>query len=192
MRGAFRSRMRVIGGKAKGYQLKAPKGSVTRPTTELVRGAIFSILESISSDWSRVLDLYAGSGALGIEAISRGAAWVDFVEQEQRCCAIIRQNLKMTGLAEQGHVYCCSVAKALSFLSGRYSVILMDPPYSKTSLGKLLTELSTSNLIGPGSTLVASHSRHLNLSSNYGGLNLSNKRRHGDTCISVYRKEDGS
>ena len=91
--------VRVITGKAKGHRLKVLKGTVTRPATDLVRGAIFSILETAASDWAQVLDLFAGSGALGIEALSRGAGWVDFVEREPRCCGIIRQNLEKTKLA---------------------------------------------------------------------------------------------
>ncbi len=94
--------MRVIAGRAKGHQLKVPKGTGTRPATDLVRGAIFSILETTTSNWSRVLDLFAGSGALGIEALSRGAGWVDFVEREPRCCSIIRENLEKTKLADTG------------------------------------------------------------------------------------------
>ena len=85
--------MRVITGTAKGHRLQAPKVTTTRPATDLVRGAIFSILESITDDWSLVLDLFSGSGALGIEALSRGAGWVDFVEKSPQCCDIIRLNL---------------------------------------------------------------------------------------------------
>ncbi|MBA7683483.1 hypothetical protein ES703_91850 [subsurface metagenome] len=118
--------MRVIAGKAKGHRLKAPKGTATRPATDLVRGAIFSILETITEDWAQVLDLFSGSGALGIEALSRGAGWVDFVEREPRCCDIIRQNLEKTKLTAQAHIYCCSVAKALSFLDKEYGIIIMD------------------------------------------------------------------
>ena len=90
--------MRVIAGKAKGHRLKVPKGTITRPATDLVRGAIFSILENTTDNWERVLDLFSGSGALGIEALSRGAGWVDFVERKARCCAIIRENLAKTKL----------------------------------------------------------------------------------------------
>ena len=81
--------MRVIAGSAKGHHIKVPKGTGTRPATDLVRGAIFSILETADADWSRVLDLFSGSGSLGIEALSRGAGWVDFVDQEPKCCRII-------------------------------------------------------------------------------------------------------
>lgn len=180
--------MRVIAGKAKGHRLKVPKGTTIRPATDLVRGAIFSILESITSDWAQVLDLFSGSGALGIEALSRGAGWVDFVEQEPRCCAIIRQNLEKTKLAEQAHIYCCSVAKALSFLDKEYNIILMDPPYSNSSIGNLITQLATSKLVGPNSILVVTHSPRFPLASAYATLNLIKEHRHGDSCIALYVK----
>ena len=182
--------MRVIAGKAKGHRLKAPKRTATRPATDLVKGAIFSILENITSDWEQVLDLFSGSGALGIEALSRGAGWVDFVEHEPRCCTVIRENLAKTKLAAQAHVYCCSVAKALSFLDKEYSIILIDPPYSDSSIGGLIEQLGTSKLVGPDTTVVVTHSPHLPLDSTYGTLNLIKEHRHGDSCIAVYRKED--
>ncbi len=152
--------MRIIAGEAKGHQIKVPRGTVVRPATDLVRGAIFSILETITSDWAQVLDLFAGSGALGIEALSRGAGWVDFVEREPRCCAIIKQNLEKTKFGTQAHIYCCSVSKAISFLDKEYNIILMDPPYSDTSIGNLVTQLATSKLVGTGSTVVVTHSTH--------------------------------
>ncbi len=182
--------MRVIAGKAKGHQLKVPKGGIVRPATDLVRGAIFSILENITSDWSLVLDLFAGSGALGIEALSRGAGWVDFVDQERRCCDIIRQNLVKTKLAAQAHIYCYSVAKALSFLDKEYNIILMDPPYSNSSIGGVIAQLATSKLVGANSIVVVTHSPRLSLDSTYAPLNLIKERRHGDSCIALYRKED--
>ena len=180
--------MRIIAGKAKGHHLKVAKGTTTRPATDLVRGAIFSILETTTDDWSRVLDLFAGSGALGIEALSRGADWVDFVDREPRCCAIIKQNLEKTKLAAQAHIYCCSVAKAISFLGKEYSIILMDPPYSNLSIGNLVTQLATSKLVGTNSIIVVTHSPHLPLSSTYAALTLIKQRRHGDSCIAIYQK----
>ena len=181
--------LRVITGKAKGHQLKVPKGSIVRPATDLVRGAIFAILENTTSNWEQVLDLFSGSGALGIEALSRGAGWVDFVDREPRCCDIIRQNLEKTKLGAQAHVYCCSVAKALSFLDKEYSIILMDPPYSDRSIGRLVARLATSKLLGTDSVLVVTHSPHLSLDSTYATLNLAKEHRHGDSCISIYRRE---
>jgi len=184
--------MRVIAGKAKGHRLKAPKRAATRPATDLVRGAIFSILETTNVDWTQVLDLFSGSGALGIEALSRGADWVDFVEHEPRCCAIIKQNLEKTKLETQAHIYCCSVAKAISFLDKEYGIILMDPPYSNESIGSLVTELATSKLVGTNSIVVITHSPHFPLNSTYITLNLIKEHRHGDSCIALYKKEGKS
>jgi 16S rRNA (guanine(966)-N(2))-methyltransferase RsmD len=181
--------MRVIAGKAKGHLLKVPKGTPTRPATDLVRGAIFSILENIVPEWTRVLDLFSGSGALGIEALSRGAGWVDFVDRERRCCDIIRQNLEKTRFSDQAHVYCCDVSQAIRFLDKEYNVILMDPPYSDSSIGDLVTKVATSSLLGADSTLVVTHSPHLPLAQAYATLNLTKERRHGDSCISIYKKE---
>ena len=181
--------MRVIAGEAKGHRLKVPKGTATRPATDLVRGAIFSILETTASDWQQVLDLFSGSGALGIEALSRGAGWVDFVERNPRCCAIIKENLEKTKLAAQAHIYCCSVAKALSFLNKEYDIILMDPPYADLSIGKLMEQLAISTLVGSDTVLMVTHSPHLTLSPTYAAVNLAKEHRHGDSCIAVYRKE---
>ena len=182
--------MRVIAGKAKGHRLKVPKGTIARPATDLVRGAIFSILETTTSDWTQVLDLFSGSGALGIEALSRGAGWVDFVDREPRCCDIIKQNLGKTKLGAQAHIYCCSVSKALSFLDKEYNIILMDPPYSDSSIGNVIAQLATSKLVGANSIVVVTHSSHLSLNSTYAPLKLIKERRHGDSCIAIYQKED--
>jgi 16S rRNA (guanine966-N2)-methyltransferase len=181
--------MRVIAGKAKGHRLKVPKGTTTRPATDLIRGAIFSILENVADDWKEVLDLFSGSGALGIEALSRGADWVDFVERKPRCCDIIRENLEKVKFTGQAHIYCCSVTKALSFLNKEYNVILIDPPYSDASIGNLIEQLATSRLVGKETTAVVTHSPHLTLDSTYATLNLIKEHRHGDTFIAVYRKE---
>ena len=180
--------MRVITGEAKGHRLKVPKRP-TRPATDLVRGAIFSILENTTDDWEQVLDLFSGSGALGIEALSRGASWVDFVEQKPGCCAIIKDNLEKTKLAARAHIYCCRVAKAISFLDKEYSVILMDPPYSDSTIGNLVEQLAMTKLVGTKTTLVVTHSPHLSLSLTYAQLKMIKEHRHGDSCISIYRKE---
>lgn len=182
--------MRVIAGKAKGHRLKFPKGTTTRPATDLVRGAIFAILENMTSDWSQVLDLFSGSGALGIEALSRGAGWVDFVDSEPRCCGIIKENLEKTKLAAQADIYCLSVARALPLLDKEYSIILMDPPYSNTSIGNLIAQLATSRLVGANSAVVVTHSPRLPLNPTYATLHLIKEHRHGDSCISIYQKED--
>ncbi|MBI2848387.1 MAG: 16S rRNA (guanine(966)-N(2))-methyltransferase RsmD [Chloroflexi bacterium] len=181
--------MRVIAGEAKGHRLKAPDRP-TRPATDLVRGAIFSILENMTVKWTMMLDLFSGSGAMGIEALSRGAGHVDFVEREPRCCAIIRENLENTRLAERAHIYCVSVTKALSFLEKQYDIILVDPPYSDESIGNFLKELANSRLVSLKTVMVVTHSPRLSLDSAYGTLKMVKEHRHGDSCIAVYRKED--
>jgi 16S rRNA (guanine966-N2)-methyltransferase len=184
--------MRVITGTAKGHRLKFPTGTQTRPVTDMVRGAIFSVLENTADDWSRVLDLFSGSGALGIEALSRGAGWADFVENEPKCCDIIKENLAKTKLASRAHVYCRDVFKIFSFLNKEYNIILMDPPYSNTSTGDLITQLASSRLVGAKTTIVVTHSSRLPLDQTYGTLNLIRERRHGDSCISFFQKETKS
>lgn len=179
--------MRVIAGQAKGHPLRAPKGAHTRPTSDLVRGAIFSMLESLAVDWSRVLDLYAGTGALGIEALSRGAGWVDFVEQDRGACAIIKENLLKTGFSAQAHVYCSSVRRAMGFLEGPYTLVVLDPPYNDPALLPMLAELGASPWVKPGTTIVIEHGKRVAPAPVLGTFRSIKTRRHGDTCISVYQ-----
>ncbi|OGN92352.1 MAG: hypothetical protein A2Z75_07985, partial [Chloroflexi bacterium RBG_13_50_10] len=150
--------MRVSGGEARGTELKIlPKRSI-RPTTNVARQAIFSILENTAKGWRRALDLYAGSGALGIEALSRQTEWVDFVDHRRKCCGIIKHNLEKTGVIDRAHVYCCSVNKAITFLSENYDIIFLDPPYSDPFVNNTLTNLASSRLVGKSSTIVVCHS----------------------------------
>ena len=174
---------------AKGHRLKAPKRIATRPATDLVKGAIFSILENSVENWEQVLDIFSGSGQLGIEALSRGAGWVDFVDHSPQCCAIIKENLEKTKLSEYARVYCSDVRKALSFLDKEYTIILIDPPYSDTSIGDTIEQLADSSLAGSGTTTVITHSSHFPLKQEYHSLKMVKEHRHGDSCISVYRKE---
>lgn len=180
--------MRIITGRAKGQRLKSPSSSVTRPTTALVRGALFSTLDSVADDWTRVLDLYAGSGALGIEALSRGAGWVDFVEKVPKCCAIIKENLARTGFTSQAKVYCCSVSRALVRLSGEYDIVLVDAPYSDSFLLDIMGDLFSSHLIGAGSTVVVQHSSRQPMPTELKRFHLIKGRHYGDTCLSIYQR----
>jgi len=179
--------MRVIAGKAKGHGLKSISGSGIRPTSDMLRGAIFSMLGSIAGDWSRVLDLYAGTGALGIEALSRGAERVDFVEKKPRLCALIKENLKRTGFAAQGTVYCMSVAKSLSILEGEYGILLLDPPYADPNIADIAGKVASSHLAGKESTLVIEHSKRMPLEERYGDFCRIKHLHHGDSCVSVYQ-----
>jgi 16S rRNA (guanine966-N2)-methyltransferase len=182
--------MRIIAGEAKGCHIEAPNRKATRPATDLVRGAVFSILQNMDADWSEVLDLYSGSGAMGIEAISRGAGHVDFVEHAQECCAIIKQNLEKTKLAEFAHVHCTEVEKAITFLNREYGIIIMDPPYPDLTIGNVVTKLSETKLVRPDTVVVVTHSPHHPLEQTYGKLHMVKERRHGDSVIAIYRKED--
>ena len=180
--------LRVITGTAKGMHLKVP-GTGLRPATELVRGSIFAMLENLTDDWSRVLDIFSGSGALGIEALSRGADWVDFVDRERRCCDIIKINLEKANFISQARVYCMTAAKALSILDKEYSIVLMDPPYADTSIGDVVEQLANSKLINQDSIVVVTHSSRFPLKPSYGVLTQFKEHRHGDSTISIYRKE---
>ena len=181
--------MRVTGGKTKGARLKTLPGRSVRPTTSVVRQAIFSILENSAAKWGRVLDLYAGSGALGVEALSRSAEWVDFVDQRRACCDIIKANLEKIGGLERSHVYCCSVNRALGFLDKSYDIVFIDPPYSNPSTGDLLTNLANSRLLAEGAVVVVCHGNRFPLNTSYDGLRLVKQRRYGDTFIFIYQKE---
>ncbi len=183
--------MRVIAGIAKGFHLIGPDRRTTRPATDLVRGAVFSMLEGLAADWSRVLDLYSGTGAMGIEALSRGAGWADFVDRQRRCCDIIRQNLANTKLAECAHVYCLEVEKALTILDKSYDIVIMDPPYRNTGIGDTIQKVAESPLIAPSTIVVVTHSPHLTLAETYPPLHLLKERRHGDSVINIYHVVSG-
>ena len=181
--------MRVIAGTVKGFPIKMPKGTPTRPATELVRGAIFSILTSSVDDWSRVLDLFSGSGSLGIEALSRGAGSVDFVDQESRCCAIIKENLEKTGRLGKARVHCTTVGRAINSFNEEFDIVLMDPPYKDTGIGTIIEQLAASKAVGPDTTVVITHSSRFKFQPQYGALAMKREIRHGDSTIAIFRKE---
>jgi 16S rRNA (guanine966-N2)-methyltransferase len=181
--------MQVTGGKIKGNRLKVPRNPQVRPTTSMARQAIFSILENSATDWNRVLDLYAGSGTLGIEALSREAEWADFVDQNRKCCDIIKTNLEKAGLSHKAHVYCCSANKAISFLDNRYDIVFIDPPYSDPAANDLIGNLAVSRLLADNSVVVVCHGNRFPLDSSPDGLNLITERNYGDTFVSIYQKE---
>ena len=179
--------MRVVGGTAKSRRLQGTIARGARPTTERVRGAIFNILDPDSYQGKKVLDLYAGSGSLGIEALSRGAARADFVEWDRRQCEVIHSNLESTGLAGQGKVISADATRVLEALDGPYQLLLMDPPYRLQNLGEVLEKIaSVPGLIDSQGIVVVGHSKHLELLSNYGPLSLESNRRYGDNVVEFY------
>jgi len=181
--------MRVIAGSAKGRRLRGPRDRSrrTRPSSDLVRGAIFSALASMGADMSRVLDVYAGSGALGIEALSRGAAWCDFVERDSAACAVIRENLRQTGFDVRARVYCSPAERSLRQLDGPYTLVLADPPYTDAEAVGLLHSLAGSRLVAVGTVLVLEQSAREEPQSTIGRLSLVSVRRHGDSAVCIYR-----
>ena len=181
--------MRITGGSAKGQIIKSPQSAAVRPTTDKVREAIFSMLGALATNWDRGLDLFAGSGALGIEALSRDVGWVDFVDQNSKCCLVIKQNLIKTGFIDKAHVYCCPVMKATGFLEHTYDMVFADPPYADNSLSALIPVLARSNFISANSVILISHASRNILEQQYGCLSRIKEKRYGDTSISIYQKE---
>lgn len=182
--------MRVEGGSARGIELKAPPGRRVRPTTSLTRQAIFSMIENSGCKYETVLDLFAGSGALGIEALSRGAHWADFVDNSRECCTVIRQNLLRTGFTDHAGVYCISAHRALGVLERQYDVILLDPPYDDSSTDELLSNLMAGPLVTSETLVVVSHGARHPLANSYGLFATWKQRRYGDSHISLYRREE--
>ena len=182
--------MRVAGGTAKGRRLRGTIAPDARPTTERVRAAIFNIVGQNLYHEGRVLDLYAGSGSLGIEALSRGASWADFVERDRRQCGVIQSNLESIGFDSRGRVHCTLVEGSLANLAGPYQLVLLDPPYRLQTLGEVLEMIgSVIGLVDQGGMVVAGHSRHLALLDDYGPLRLVTHRRYGDNLVGFYQRE---
>ncbi len=134
-----------------------------------------------------MLDLYAGTGALGIEALSRGAGWCDFLEKDYRACRIIHENLELTGFREKAAVFCLPAERALTKLTGKYSLILADPPYADEESGETLQKVADSSLTVPETVILLEHSKRKVPPQAIGPLSLVMSRRHGDTIISIYR-----
>ncbi len=180
--------MRVTGGTARGVTLVAPRGLETRPTSDRVREAIFSILYSMDADLTRVLDLYAGTGALAIEALSRGAASADLVERAAPACAAIRRNLASARLAERARVHCMDVHVALMRLGPQpFTTVFLDPPYADPKVEEVLAELGGSGLLAANTTLVLEHAARRPPPESVGVLALDSDRRYGDTGVAFYR-----
>lgn len=179
--------MRVIAGAAGGRRLKNPPPGV-RATSDLVRGAIFDALASQDADLSRVLDLYAGSGALGIEALSRGAGHCDFVERNAAAASVIAENLRLLRLEDQAKVHKLAVERAAERLHEPYSLVLADPPYDDEAARAAVGAVAGSSLVAPDATLVLELSSRNEAPETLGPLRLVWSRRHGDTQVAIYRR----
>jgi 16S rRNA (guanine(966)-N(2))-methyltransferase RsmD len=163
-----------------------------RPTSSRVRDALFNILSGRGLERARVLDLYAGKGNLGVEALRQGASWCDFVESSAKLCEQLRRRLSRDGLTEKGKVYCLRVERALAVLEGPYDVVMMDPPYEMPGIEEVVVRLATSAIVGLNGILVVEHSRRLELAESYGDMKRWRSRRYGDTMLDIYVKGEAS
>jgi 16S rRNA (guanine966-N2)-methyltransferase len=177
--------MRVVAGTAKGRPLKGPRSGATRPTSDRVREALFDILAPYVGG-AKVLDLYAGTGALAIEALSRGASSADLVEADKAAQTVIGDNLEGTGLKAAAHVWRMRVEKALRLLPGHYDLILADPPYADPQILTVLSRLGS--LISAEGLVAIEHASRVPLPDEAPSLSLWKRRRHGDTTLSIYHK----
>ena len=205
--------MRVIAGIARGRPLQAPARASTRPTGDKIKGAIFSMLdaealrrgfEPVADDeehdgqfaaavaWPRVLELYAGSGALSIEALSRGATHADLVESSADARRAIVANLEKTGLTERASVHALSSEAAVSTFRGTYDLILLDPPYDAEGVRLVLERLAGGGLLERSGVVAWEHSRsteppeRIEAGAEGGGLRLLRSRQHGAATVSLY------
>ncbi|GAC1639752.1 MAG: 16S rRNA (guanine(966)-N(2))-methyltransferase RsmD [Herpetosiphon sp.] len=179
--------MRVITGSARGHKLKGPPDHGTRPMLDRVKESLFAILAGYEVIQGRAVDLFAGTGSLGIELLSRGAAWCDFVEQRREVCGVITENLQHTKLAKQARVYPMAVERFIEHPPGEpYDIIVLDPPYASSTIEATVTKLAVSRLVQDGTIVVVGHWPRLQLAEQYGNLLQLTSRRIGDSCFSIY------
>jgi 16S rRNA (guanine966-N2)-methyltransferase len=183
--------MRIIAGKYRRRRLAAPAGTQTRPTSDRLRETLFNVLGA-SVEGSVWLDLFAGSGAVGIEALSRGAGMVSFVESSGLAVRTIRSNLAKLEVKDGYEVVEREVNSALRLLESRSPACdfcFLDPPYRQQSdYDQVLTLLSQSRLLKPGSLVIAEHDKHFDPGEAFSGLQRYRKLRQGDAVLSFYRK----
>jgi 16S rRNA (guanine966-N2)-methyltransferase len=183
--------MRLTGGLERGRRLRAPRGAGTRPTGAKVREAIFNILGPPPQE--PVLDLFAGTGALGLEALSRGATTACFVERDARALAALHRNLRDLGLAGRARVMGTDVLAALRQLAeaGPFGWVFLDPPYAAAVVEPALSALAGGDLLASGAVIIVEHDKRHVPPEAVGGLHLTDRRFYGDTGVSFYRRETG-
>ena len=181
--------MRIISGSAAGRKLRVPKSAKVRPTLDKVKHAIFNSLGEKGGQ-GRVLELFAGTGALGLEALSRGAEWCDFVDALPASCRAIRENLRTAALRDRAHVIQARVPGVLNRLKEPYDLVLADPPYHTVDHEDWLPALAESCAIQSRTIVVVGHWKKKLPEERLGRLHLLRRRQHGDSMFSVYAVDD--
>ena len=179
--------MRVITGKARGVSLKTPEGMLTRPTADRVKEALFSIIQ-FELPGASVLDLFGGTGQLGIEALSRGAASAVFVDSQEAACRLIRENLLRTKLTEQAKVIRLDYLEYLSRCREKFDIILLDPPYAEVYLENALKKITEIDILQSGGIIVAERPIEKDFSCIFDGFNRSKDYKYGKTLLTLFRK----
>ena len=180
--------MRVITGKARGVQLKTPDGMLTRPTADRVKEALFSII-NFDLPGAAVLDLFGGTGQLGIEALSRGADSAVFVDQREDACKIIRENLRRTKLESQGRVIRSDYLDYLRRSREKFDIILLDPPYAEVFLENALKCITEIDILKTDGIIVAERPVEKELPFEFEGFTRSKDYKYGKTLLTIYRKD---
>lgn len=179
--------MRIVAGAFKGRRLSTPKGMDIRPTSDKVREAIFNILPR-EFPYKRVLDLFAGTGAMGIEALSRGALEATFVDSGAEAISLIRKNLESCGA--EARIYRSDALASLKQFSRKgekFDLIIIDPPYSSTLLKEALEAIDSDGILAPGGVIVAETSKRAALEADLKALEAFDERRYGDTVVYFLR-----
>lgn len=187
--------MRVIAGTAKGRRLFSPHGSRIRPTSDRVKEAVFSIISAVAGTFPAcsVLDIFAGTGNLGIEALSRGAERAVFVDNHRDSIDLVKKNLQLTGFLDRSTVVFRDAVAALKTLEdtgNQFGLVFIDPPYYKDLQEKVLEFLSTSNLLDNDSLVIVEHSSKETIRKNFGPLQEFDGRNYGDTAVAFYTLTD--
>lgn len=180
--------MRIVAGKNKGNILKSPKDLSVRPTSEKVREALFDILGTSVKE-TCFLDLFAGTGAAGIEALSRGAKKVIFIEKELKCIKIIKENLEKTRNSQNAVVYKIDFLSGLKLLAKKnylLDYIFLDPPYSKGLVNMSLLEIAELPILRKNGLVIAQHYKKEKVMKNLNNLRLFNQRRYGECYLSFF------
>ncbi len=180
--------MRVISGKARGVTLKTPTGMATRPTADRVKEAIFSIIQ-FELPGATVLDLFGGTGQLGIEAISRGAKQATFVDERQDACNLIRENLKRTKFESQATVVRSDYSAYLKSTAAKFDIIFLDPPYAEVFLENSLNLITQIDILQSGGIIVTERPIEKDLLYDFPGYTRSKDYKYGNTFITLFRKD---